>query len=84
MYIVFQKEIYNGILNATAWRVLRKRLHFTNLPSFKVFIGHRCYKEKANSPIFACSGCYRNVITEPLPRNFIHTNIVGKDKRGKP
>jgi hypothetical protein len=24
---VFQKELYNGIPNATAWRVLRKRLH---------------------------------------------------------
>jgi hypothetical protein len=24
---VFQKELYNGIPNATAWQVLRKRLH---------------------------------------------------------
>jgi hypothetical protein len=25
--VVFNKEFYNGIPNATVWRVLRKRLH---------------------------------------------------------
>jgi hypothetical protein len=32
---VFQKWLYNGIANATVWRVLRKRLH---LKAYKSFI----------------------------------------------
>jgi hypothetical protein len=34
-YRMFQKELYNGIPNVTAWRVLRKRSH---LKAYKLFI----------------------------------------------
>jgi hypothetical protein len=43
VYRVFKKELYNGILNVTVWRVLRKDLH---LQAFKLSIVQgvkRCY-----------------------------------------
>jgi hypothetical protein len=43
IYRLFQKELYSGIPNVTAWRVLRRRLHFFFFEFFKLFISNQNY-----------------------------------------
>jgi hypothetical protein len=55
LYMVFQKERYNGIRNVTVWRVLRKRLH---LKVYKLSIVQH---QGVDLPIYHCKALFETL-----------------------